>query len=40
VETPALRAGIDDYICPPGLGTRSGVLGALALAEQAATNHK
>jgi fructokinase len=40
VETPALRAGIDDYICPPGLGTRSGVLGALALAEQAATNPK
>jgi fructokinase len=36
VETPALRAQIADFIRPPGLGTRSGVLGALALAELAA----
>ncbi len=37
VETPALKPeGIADYICAPGLGTRSGVCGALALAELAA----
>jgi fructokinase len=36
VETPALKPeGIADYICAPGLGTRSGVCGALALAELA-----
>lgn len=32
VQAPALREHIDDYIVPPGLGGRSGVLGALALA--------
>lgn len=36
VETPALREHIEAYIQAPGLGTRSGVLGALALAEIAA----
>jgi fructokinase len=34
VQAPALQHGIDDYIIPPGLGNRSGVLGAIALAEQ------
>jgi fructokinase len=33
VETPALRGDIEAFIQPPGLGTRSGVLGALAIAE-------
>ncbi len=37
IETPALSpAGLEAFICPPGLGTRSGVLGAIALAELAA----
>ena len=37
VETPALHPeGLEAFIRPPGLGTRSGVLGALALAELAA----
>jgi hypothetical protein len=30
-----ITQNIDDYIVLPGLGNRSGVLGALALAEQA-----
>ncbi len=32
VQVPALRERIDEYIVPPGLGGRSGVVGALALA--------
>jgi fructokinase len=35
LQVPALGAGIADYIVPPGLGTIAGVLGAIALAQQA-----
>ncbi len=36
IQAPAVLQQIDAYIVPPGLGSRVGVLGALALAEQAA----
>ncbi len=35
VQTPEILEYIDDYIVPPALGNRSGVLGAIALAENA-----
>lgn len=35
VSSPAVTDRIDDYLVPPGLGERSGRLGALALAEAA-----
>ena len=35
VASPAVNEGIDDYIVPPGLGTRSGIVGAYLLAREA-----
>jgi fructokinase len=35
IRVPELEDGIDDYVTPPGLGTRSGIAGAFALAERA-----
>lgn len=37
VASPAILKDIDKYIVPPGLGKRSGVLGAIALAEMSLT---
>lgn len=33
LRAPAIVDGIDDYVVPPALGTRAGVLGGLALAQ-------
>jgi fructokinase len=35
LQYPAVQAGIDGYIVPPGLGSDAGVLGSIALAEAA-----
>lgn len=36
LDSPALGEGIDDYLVPPALGSRSGVVGAIELARAAA----
>ena len=36
VQSPLILEKIDEYIVPPALGSRAGVLGALALAMQEA----
>lgn len=38
IQAPAIQEYMDQYIVPPGLGNRSGVLGAIALGELAAGN--
>ncbi|MEO6602973.1 MAG: ROK family protein [Polyangiaceae bacterium] len=40
VQADSVLRGIDQYVVPPGLGQRSGIAGALALAEQAAREVK
>lgn len=39
IQASAILEHIDQYIVPPGLGDRSGILGTLALAGQAAVEH-
>jgi fructokinase len=40
VQSPAILKQIDEYIVPPGLGNKAGILGAIALAEQQLTRGK
>ena len=35
IQTPEVTTGLDQFVVPPRLGSRAGVLGALVLAEQA-----
>ncbi len=39
ISAEEIQQDIDDYIIPPGLGTQAGILGAIALARQAASVH-
>ena len=36
IPSPMILERIDEYIVPPGLGDQSGILGAIALAQQTA----
>ena len=39
ISAEEIQKDIDDYIIPPGLGAQAGILGAIALAQQAASVH-
>ena len=40
LRVPHVAEGIDEFVVPPALGNRSGVLGAIAMAEQAARHSR